>query len=81
MTRLKSKSASTCTRAWPGPTTEETIVFDLLAQALFECGLAFVGADAAGGRSSPAPSASSWPCSSTTETRSGFMPLTAVATR
>ena len=44
--RLKSKSAVSCTRARPGPTTEDTIDFDLLAQPPLECELALVGAGA-----------------------------------
>ena len=44
--RLKSKSAVICTRARPGPTTEETIVLDLLAQPLLVGHLALVGAGA-----------------------------------
>ena len=80
--RLKSNSAESCTRARPGPTTEETIDFDLVAQAPLEATLALVGAEAADRRrSSSAPSASSWPASSTIETRCGFNPLTAEATR
>ena len=47
VTRLKSKSAATCTREWPGPTTEDTIALDLVAQPLFVRRLPFVGADIA----------------------------------
>ena len=46
MTRLKSKSAVSCTRARPGPTTEVTIDLDLLAQPPLERDLALVGGHA-----------------------------------
>ena len=79
--RLKSKSAESCTRARPGPTTEETIVLDLLAQPLLVGELALVGAEPPAPVRRRAPSASSAPVSSTIETRCGFRPLTAEATR
>ena len=79
--RLKSKSAVSCTRARPGPTTEVTIDLDLLAQAPLVGDLALVGAAAerrrrrrrrrpAGGRSRRR----------STRAR-GLRPLTAEATR
>ncbi len=42
--RLRSKSAVTCTRAWPGPTTEFDDAHDLLAQPPLERDLAILGA-------------------------------------
>ena len=80
MTRLKSKSAVSCTRARPGPTTEVTMVSTCSrrrrSKAVWRSSAVTPSA-----LSPRAPSASSRPASSTIETRSGFRPLTAEATR
>ena len=79
MTLLKSKSAVSWTRARPGPTTEETIASTCLrirfSKAVRRSSPTALSA------SVPAPSASSRPASSTIDTRCGFSPLTAEATR
>ena len=71
--RLKSKSADSWTRARPGPTTEETMSSTCLRSRFSKA--AGARRRRPGRRRSAAPSASSWPVSSTIETRCGFKPV------